>query len=122
MRALLALTQTVAVLCAFCLASVPAQAQHCYSYRPVVTNYQSSYYQPTYYQPTYTPYYAELVIQPRAVQVVTSPDYYFSVNNYARDNLLADAIAFRILTAQGQFANPTQTPAPSRRPNRSPFR
>lgn len=38
----------------------------------------------------------------QAVKVVAQPDYYYSVSDGYRDSLLADAIAYRLLTLQRQ--------------------
>ncbi len=51
------------------------------------------------------------VYVPKAVEVIASPEYYYSVGSYYRDKLLVDAIAGRILEAQkngqiGGFPSP----------------
>lgn len=63
------------------------------------------------------------VYYPRVVEVDRSPDYYFSVRDYYRDQLLADAIAFRILSQTGGLApeqaeaiEKTRPSLPSRKP------
>ncbi len=54
--------------------------------------------------------YHDTVYVPKAVQVYAAPDYYFSVSDYYRDNLLADAIAYRILVGGAKI--PAPVPAP----------
>jgi mono/diheme cytochrome c family protein len=73
-----------------------------------------SYYSPpvVYHQPAV--YHApavvkkEVLIVPKAVKVLVSPDYYYSISDGYREALLADAIAYRLLAAQGRAAPPSE--------------
>lgn len=92
--------KSLAILAVLALA-VPAEAQcrrgfYGTSSYYVAPSYYTPYKAPTYYTPPY--YY------PKIVSLAVAPDYYFSVNSYYRDNLLADAIAFRLLSRQGGAA------------------
>lgn len=62
-------------------------------------SYQQPYYQQPYYQQHYVPY---------AVPFHYSPDYYYSVSDYYRDSLLADAVVGRLVGKLG-----VQPPAPA---------
>lgn len=62
--------------------------------------------------PVVAVHHNEVVLVPKAVQVVVSPDYYFTVGDAYRDALLADAIAYRILYAQGKVDAPPGNTVP----------
>jgi len=69
---------------------------HSYGYSYPSYSY-ASYSYPTYYStPTYYPVYQP---QPYAVPAYTNCNYTASVQDYYRDNLLSDSIAFKLLTA-----------------------
>lgn len=51
----------------------------------------------TYAAPAYV---APVYVTPRVVELYTPVEYYYSVQNFYRDQLLADAIAYRILSGQ----------------------
>lgn len=94
------------------LVCVPvAEADGCRSVAFVRTPYVSkSYHAPTYnYGHDYYPQYYPVAI---------APDYFWSVRDYYRDQLLADAIAFRILTANG---GASKTPPEPIRGGQAPF-
>jgi hypothetical protein len=80
-------------------------------------NLRSRVVYPTYAAKVYTQYnqyhyqaphnnYKDIVLVPKAIEVVVSPDYYFSVSDYYRDKLLVDALAGRILDLQRQQNQP----------------
>ena len=56
--------------------------------------------------------FQKVVLVPKAVRVLANPDYYYTVGDSYKDNLLADAVAFRVLnslrgkTAPGPVAGP----------------
>lgn len=96
------------VISAFLLAPLLARASDC---RPVTFR---TYHAPTkyvtapYVAPTYHHNYDYVEIV-KAVPVAVAPDYFWSVRDYYRDALLADAVAYRILAAQGKApATPAQ--------------
>ena len=102
---------TAAALSALLLpAPSPAQYQcrprSVYYASPYSYHYQQAYYAaPAYHDP-------HVVLVPKAVEVYASPDYYASVRDYFRDALLADAIAYRLMTNQPRGGPPA--PLPSR--------
>jgi hypothetical protein len=71
-----------------------------YSYTP--------YYAPTYSYSTYTPYY-NVEYVPKTVLAVANPDYFFSVNSYGRDVMLAESIAYKLMAAGVKYQPQGQT-------------
>lgn len=51
-----------------------------------------------------------IVLVPKAIQVEVQRDHYYSINQAARDDLLADAIVGRLLRLQGQVDRKTAIP------------
>lgn len=89
----------LAVLLAL-LAVMPAGAGDC-MVRSRGNCYSATYYTP-YYAPSYYPsynYYPQYVV--KTVEVPTAPSYYYDSSQAYRDNLLADAIAYRVLSMRG---------------------
>jgi hypothetical protein len=88
------------------------------SYYPSYSYYQPSYYQPTYYPAKeYVPYpvyhKVEYEVQvPYAKPVFINKDYYYSLQDEYRasyrDNILAEAAAYKALLLQTQMANAGQ--------------
>lgn len=91
-----------------------------YSYGSSYSYPSYSYYQPTYYQPTYYPvkeyvpypvyHKVEYEVQvPYAKPVFINKDYYYSLQDEYRasyrDNILAEAAAYKALLLQTQMAN-----------------
>jgi mono/diheme cytochrome c family protein len=102
------------------IASVPA-TEHCARNRAV---YQiQTYAAPVQYvqKAAVAQVYKDVVLKPYAVEVVKSPDYYYSVDSYFRDKLLVDALAGRIqqMQAAGQLLSP-QMQGPLAPPQQSP--
>jgi mono/diheme cytochrome c family protein len=69
----------------------------------------------------HTPYVAPVVttyattaayVQPYAVAVATSPDYYYSLNSYYQSSLIADAVIGRLTLLNQQQPSPQPTPLP----------
>lgn len=58
------------------------------------------------------------VVVPKVVKVIAHEDYHYSLSDGYRDSLLADAIAFRVLNAQGGYGG-KQAP-PGERPRADP--
>jgi hypothetical protein len=79
---------------------VPSYSSYSYS-APVVT---------TQYVAPVAAHHAhrEVVIVPKAVKVLVSPDFFYSVSDGYRDAILADAIAYRVLAASGRAAPVTE--------------
>jgi hypothetical protein len=68
------------------------------------------YYKDGYYYP-----YKEkkkVVVVPKAIEVETYRNHYYSIDPYMQQNLLADAIVGRLIRMQGEKANLTVVPNP----------
>jgi hypothetical protein len=89
--------------------SFPASAQCNLRSRVVYPTYHAKVYNQYHYQAPYSNY-KDVVLVPKAIEVVVSPDYYFSVSDYYRDKLLVDAIAGRMLDLQRQQNQPAPQP------------
>lgn len=126
MRSLLALTIVLG------FASGTAADNYCYRSRSLYgygnNNYEYSYHQSGYwnnryyeagyyawvptnyggywYKKNYGPHYGYEKI--KVIYKEVEPDYYASVNSFYRDALFADAVAYRVLTAQKTGALPQQ--------------
>lgn len=131
-----------AVLALFACAALADAGDYCYRNRAIYyDNYTYSYHQSGYWQGRWYPAgnyawtgtgwylqnygyhtgyaYAPTYERVKVVYKEVEPDYYASVNSFYRDSLLADAIAYRVLTAQKTGAVPTN-PTPSLPPYGEP--
>jgi hypothetical protein len=103
-----------AFLCLLFVASVARAGGHCYTSSAYSSRSYASY-APSYsyghsysYAPSYAYAYKQEVLVPYAVKAVISPDYYFSTQDHYREQTLADAIAYRVLTMQQKGLLPGQ--------------
>jgi hypothetical protein len=103
-----------AFLCLLFVASVARAGGHCYTSSAYSSRSYASY-APSYsyghsysYAPSYAYAYKQEVLVPYAVKAVISPDYYFSTQDHYREQTLADAIAYRVLTMQQKGLMPGQ--------------
>jgi len=79
--------------------------QHNGGYHKYVSgNYGQLY---TYNQGHYQPYYENVVLVPKAIQVEVHRDHYYSIDSAAQQSLLADAIVGRLLRLQQNTSNGT---------------
>ncbi len=70
------------------------------TYQP--TYYAPAYVAPTYVAPTYHQEYEKIVLVPKAIKVEVQRNHYYSLDTYAQQNLLADAIVGRLLRVQSE--------------------
>lgn len=117
----------VAILTLMLIAGL-AWGQHCRT----IAYPAATYHAPVYHTPVYKTYSYDYTY--KDVVVVPQKDYYFSVSDGYRDALIADAVAYRVLSALGKapssaplarYKEPDdgaggswdeRTPAPSRTP------
>ena len=57
----------------------------------------------------YCVYYETVVLVPKAIEVEVHRDHYYSIDTAAQQNLLADAIAYRVLIAGGKVTKTDST-------------
>ncbi len=60
--------------------------------------------------PYVAPVYQAAYVQPYAVAVATSPDYYYSLNSYYQSSLIADAVIGRLTILNQQQPSPSPLP------------
>lgn len=87
---------------------------HAQCYTPTKVTYGTHYVSPSYKTVSYDhkvyDYKQEVVLVPKAIAVEVNRDFYFSLSDYYRDSLLADAIAARIMSKTMSASPPQANP------------